>query len=287
VLAFYLNAWARFEVRSLSAVFSDLNLAALPQSILGRDKVREMANRGEITHDASLPIFTRLSAFSTDPRNSASDTGVEALDAEFKSTGAPNTNNIRYLYIYRQLAPVGLDIIASRPVEYLRYVAKNLYRYLGPAMVAYPVPGGKRNLAKLKPYTDVFNKVFLGQVAAGKPAYMLWFTIPLALLAGFFFSWRGITTRDYSRAAVCFYIVLTITLGSVPVILLSWGDHGRYRKEFDPGYAVLLVLVIDYLFKKYRLRDAHQDLRHSGSHLIGSDTAPDSRTSTESQQERS
>ncbi len=253
LLFVYLNNYLKFEVLSLSEVFANSNLAAIPAKILSPTEIADSVANGRVPPASLIPINSPLKVYLDRMPNFKKQppVGIHALDEEFRSTGAVNTNNIAYIKIYRELAEVGQGIMLKYPQAYLRFVGRNFYEYLSPASFANPPPGGGHNQQKLSWLINVSNTLICGRIGDRGPAYFLWFFIPTIFLTSLCFVVTGYKKDQIAMACTSAYMLLTLLFCCSGFILLAWGDQARTRAEVDSLFVIGFGILIDWVYRKF------------------------------------
>ncbi|MFO0972607.1 MAG: hypothetical protein U1A27_04080 [Phycisphaerae bacterium] len=251
----YLKHFALYHDLVFGSVFADYNLAMMTVYEL------PTAERLRLYQSGELPQAYGVSMFGTSARDYADiippspPAGVPLLDQPIKSTGAPNFHHRDLPQIAAELGRGAWRVLRDHPETYRSAVEKNVRRYFLPVDQAAPIwdPHGE-NRQRLAPLLTLVDRACAWQPAPGRVA---WFTIALiggALLLTLPSALRGLLailrTGDALRAGVnrpelgvvlfCGFNVLYVA-GST--ILLSAGDHSRYRFSTMPLVAVLAVVA--------------------------------------------
>lgn len=159
--------------------------------------------------------------------------GVAVADADRKSTGNTNFNNVHYRALSVLQFGEVRNVIRDYPLVYMRSVGKALLRSFAPA-------GSDAGLPRLVP--GDFEQT---------PSPILLITMPLLL--GF-----GIVQAahkgggDPARRLTLAFLAFNILFVTVVTCAISYGDFSRYRFEVDGFYVVLLAVALSALAARIR-----------------------------------
>jgi hypothetical protein len=262
VLALAVKHYALFGTFTVGSSYTGLNLAWRLQET-GEIPVSKHA---EILHSSNVPPFffeCPLFAISQYPLPPAPATGVPALDAEFKSTGSPNYNNIAYIKLGDAYWQGAREVIENHPHYY--------FNSFKPA-IAYFAQGNKPGLMYFHPandgllltqpnsraFTDLtksYNGFCTGQPDDDYPGWILVIALPVLTLYGLVITALHFRrrSRDPRRLALAF-IVFNIFYSSGLTIVLSCDDWARYRFAIDAFFLVLLGLLLTWTCKTLAAR---------------------------------
>lgn len=251
LLAVYGNAWARFGAWSLGDSYAGVNAPVMVFSHLPKDTHEAMVAAGEIGGTTLVirrsGVVSPLAAYRPYVPQLAGlePTGVPALDTERKSNGWVNFNHQGFRVVADLAMADSLHALRRHPEAYLRYVADNVRRYGLGREQAFPfsepqavaVPNRRDNAALVA----LCRTLGLADVAA----------VPWLKLVGFVLLtfWAaclaiaGLRAGDRSLTA-CMVFALAMIAPSYVLVLVSFGDHSRYRAEVDPIYLVLLATLL-------------------------------------------
>jgi hypothetical protein len=172
-------------------------------------------------------------------------TGIAVLDQVRKSTGETNLHHIGFLKVLKLLSHDNMYRIRERSDVYLKYVARNYYRwYLLPASDGWWFGNVKERLSRIQMLDRLFSLLLLGQGRPSGPAYFLVVGFPLLLAFGFYVGAKAYKTRDMATFITIVFLVANILYVSLVTTFFSSGDLNRYRFKVDGFYLVLLGLLM-------------------------------------------
>ena len=182
-------------------------------------------------------------------------TGIPVLDDEYKpKSGFPNWNASIYVPIGELYGKDARWALLHRPRYYFEGVGENLARYVLPGDQCDPFNTRHyANRLRLQPLLTWWNRLFSWQRGPNRTpwAHVLAFPLLLAFaLVTLVRTWR----RDRPAAlTVAFALYVTLWI-SATTLLLSYGDHNRYRFKTSAFYCLFLALAIEQLLRRVRLR---------------------------------
>jgi hypothetical protein len=162
-----------------------------------------------------------------------SPTGIPVADADRKSTGSVNFNNLHYRALSLLQFEEVRNVIHDYPLVYARSVGRAVLQSFAPA-------GTDPGLPRLVPGN--FRQT---------PAPVLLLTMPFLLAFGLV---RAVRSSEEGRAArVTFaFLVFNIVFLTAVTCAISYGDFSRYRFEVDSYYVVLLTVALSALVEGVR-----------------------------------
>lgn len=142
----------------LSSSWSGMNLAQVAFADLSPTTRRALVDGRTLTQISAIPPFSALDRYGRAFQNTR-PTGIPALDAPAKASGARNLNNIAYVQISRRYLDDSLRLIWARPDIYLRGVADGLKLFATPSADLQYLD---RNRSKIRHWNGLFDRaVFL------------------------------------------------------------------------------------------------------------------------------
>lgn len=251
VAAVFLKNWVLFGEWIGSSVYRGLNLVVMTVDQLPREECSELVRSGALSKAAVTPLYDRPpSAFAPlAPMGDA--TGIALLDQERKSTGAINWHHRAMPAIAAAYERDALYVLRHEPSLYFRSVWKNLHRYVVPAHETYPfnLPTNENQL-RLKPLLGFFDRWVGLRLGRSPYAWSGIFLFPallgfaaLAVLGPARARARWLPNGSADRAVLAFCL-FNIVYAAVTTILLSYGDHHRYRFAVMPLYAVIAAFLL-------------------------------------------
>lgn len=154
--------------------------------------------------------------------------GVPVADAERKSTGQTNFNNLHYRALSLRQFEEARNVIRDYPGVYLRAVATGLLKSFAPA-------GTDPGLPRLVP--GDFEQ---------RPSPVLLIAMPLLLAFGVARAAGAVRGTVANRLTFAF-LVFNIVFLTLVTCAISYGDFSRYRFEVDSYYVVLLTVAVSAL----------------------------------------
>jgi hypothetical protein len=252
LLAFQIKCYALFRTFTAGDTFANFNLAAMVSSGLAEPE------RSRLIANGTLPATWTLSL--SPPHRPISEyarfvphwspTKIPVLDQETKASGWNNFNHLQYLYISRSLARGILPLFKLHPNWYLQGLANNFVGYVTPATDVWPFSVGHDNYARVASYERIYRIVVCGKLPSSAHAWFLIFGIPAILLFGIFRTAKAWRAKDGRLFAACAYMIVTI-FSAAAGLLISWGDHNRYRFEVDPFYVILGAVLVSWLINRW------------------------------------
>ncbi len=251
VAAVTLKNWVMFGEWAGSSVYRGLNLAVMTVDQLPREQCAELVRSGALSQAAVTPLYDRPPSAFVHLAPMGEPAGIAVLDQERKSTGAINWHHRAMPAIAAAYERDALYVLRHQPALYFGGVWKNLRRYFVPSHDTYPFNlAANANHARLKPALGFFDH-WVG-LRWGKTPYswsalvLLPVLIAFAALAGvgpIRLRKRLMVTSMPDRAVLAFCL-FNILYAAVTTILLSYGDHHRYRFALMPLYGVIAALLV-------------------------------------------
>ena len=109
----------------------------------------------------------------------------------------------------------------------------------------------------------IYDYIISGQYRRQGPPWISWIFIGATLSYGVGRSLRWLYSSFSARAVVCdpnllvvVFLTFNIVYSALVTIVLSHGDHNRYRDSFSGYYLILFTLLLDRVIP-VRSRDAH------------------------------
>lgn len=251
VAAVTLKNWVMYGEWAGSSVYRGLNLAVMTVDQLPREQCAELVRSGALSQAAVTPLYDRPPSAFVHLAPMGEPAGIAVLDQERKSTGAINWHHRAMPAIAAAYERDALYVLRHQPALYFGCVWKNLRRYFVPSHDTYPFNlAANANHARLKPALGFFDH-WVG-LRWGRTPYswsalvLLPVLIAFAALAGvgpIRLRKRLMVTSMPDRAVLAFCL-FNILYAAVTTILLSYGDHHRYRFALMPLYGVIAALLV-------------------------------------------
>ena len=252
VLGLYLKNLLTFGDWFAGRIYRDMNYAQMVlQNVLPETRDR-LVREGRLSPIVYLSIYRRdLEAFRPF-LGEVERTGIPVLDRERKSTGHPSWQSLTMQRVGRRMAEAAAVAARHAPGAWRSSVLANARLYFRPADQAYPFVYGDHatdygdpNARALAGLLEL-RRALIGQGSIGRPAWLYVVGLPALLLFGAAHLWNRARRRELSRpdaVTVAFLLFNVLYLAAVTV-LFSHGDHGRYRFEVAPFYAVLCAMLL-------------------------------------------
>lgn len=218
---------ALFGSATTGDVFLGGSLSLKLHTALSDEQRADLSARHRISRVFSTSILADIEAVKALVPHVAT-VGVPVADAERKSTGSTNFNNVHYRALSVLQFEEARNVIHDYPLVYVRSVAKALLRSFAPA-------GSDAGLPRLVP----------GDVPQTPSPVLL---IAMPVLLGFGIA-RAANKRagDLAHRVTLAFLVFNIVFITVVTCAISYGDFSRYRFEVDGAYVVLLALALSRL----------------------------------------
>jgi hypothetical protein len=173
-------------------------------------------------------------------------TGIPVLDDEYKpKSGYPNWNSSIFVPVGELYGADARWTLLHRPGVYVDAVGENLARYVLPSDQSDPFNTRTyNNRLVLQPILTWWNRIFAWQAAPNRVAlaHVLGFPLLLAFaLVVVVRAWR----RDRARALTVGFALYSTLWVSAATLLLSYGDHNRYRFKVNAFYCLFLALALE------------------------------------------
>jgi hypothetical protein len=234
-----------------------MNLAALTSMRLP-DAERARLIREHVLVISDVPITAGPNGFrryvTTPPKR-----GIPVLDQEYKpESGYPNWNSSIFVPVGALYGADGRWALLHRPGVYADAVRENLARYLLPSDQSDPFnTRSYGNRLALQPLLTAYNRVFSWQRAPNRIAVAHVVGFPLLLAYALVLVVRGLRRREGRAEALTVAFALYSTLWvSAATLLLSYGDHNRYRFKVSAFYCLFLALAVERAITGMRDRGA-------------------------------
>jgi hypothetical protein len=254
VSSVYVKNWVLFD-QFASSSWLGMNLAKLVMPHVPDARLRELADRGEISRVALLEPFLPLAAYEPLPPLPAALADIPALSARHKRDGHDNMNHLAYAALSRTLLHDSVTLIRLEPQAYVRGVRRALAMYLESNGQCLGLEG---NVRALERWRALYEPLVYGRSARARdssrfvyPLLSLGIAITTLLLL-----WL-VATRAGSREQrwlLGFMAWSVVYVGAVS-IALDLGENARFRYAVDPLYLVAACAA-------WRLL-AHPQARHA------------------------
>jgi hypothetical protein len=238
-----------------------LNLAALTSMRLPEAERNRLIAEGKLSPLSATPITAGPNGFRRFVPPQAK-TGIPVLDDEYKPSGFPNWNSSIFVPVGNLYGADARYTLLHRPGVYLDAVRENLVRYVLPGDQSDPFnTRSYQNRLAVQPILTQWNRLFSWQRAPGRTPFLHCIAFPLLLLfAGF------VVVRAFGRGhfldespdratelTVAFALYSTLWV-SASTLLLSYGDHNRYRFKVSAFYCWFFALATQWAWNWIRDR---------------------------------
>lgn len=170
-------------------------------------------------------------------------TGIPVLDADRKSTGFNNFNNLHYREMSIRQFSEARGAMLAYPLTYLRSVGNAVVQSFAPASNDYWLRKMVRFSESGERVANLWDTLVAGHAdSRGKPAWLLAVSLPLLLVFGVARVFRGGDSMA-TRITIGF-MVFNILFVTALTCAVSVSDFNRYRFDIDSFYAVLLALAL-------------------------------------------
>ena len=173
-------------------------------------------------------------------------TGIPVLDEEYKpKSGYPNWNSSIFVPVGELYGADARWTLRHRPGVYVDAVRENLARYVLPSDQSDPFNTRTyHNRLVLQPILTQWNRVFAWQRAPNRTPLAHVIGFPLLLVFALVVvvrAWRS----DRARALTVAFALYSTLWVSAATLLLSYGDHNRYRFKVNAFYCLFLALALE------------------------------------------
>jgi hypothetical protein len=244
--ALYVKNYLVFGSLSTGDIYVAYNLRKMSYYKIPEDKHRLLIEQGTLTPLSLIrPGIGGDIEIYIDIIGPLQKTGIAVLDQVWKSTGETNFHHIGFLKVLKLLSHDNMYFIRERSDVYLKYVAREYYRwYFLPASDGWWFGNVKERLSRIQMLDRLFSLLLLSQGRPSGPAYFLVVGFPLLLAFGFYVGAKAYETRDMATFITIVFLVANILYVTLVTTFFSGGDLNRYRFKVDGFYLVLLGLLI-------------------------------------------
>jgi hypothetical protein len=183
------------------------------------------------------------------------NSGVPALDNDYKSNGFLNWNSSIFIPIGELYGADAHWTLRHRPGVYVDAVRENVRRYFLPSDQTYPWLAERtdyQNRLSLQPILTMWNLLFSWQRTPNGIAVAHVIGFPLLLAFALVMVMRGFRRDRFladsparsDELTVTFALYSTLWVSAV-TLLLSCGDHNRYRFMVSAFYCLFLALAVE------------------------------------------
>lgn len=256
VVGVYVKHFGLYHEWVFGVIYQQVNRAIMTTQHLTADEVAELHAIGAMPAAISPPDYDFSVPAWLPYLPPLPDTGIPLLDRVRKATGAASWQHIWTQEVARICDRSAQNAYRRFPHAYWHAVRQNCRGYMVPAGDGYPFNQvSDANGMQLRPVIRAFNLVLAGQLAPRSVGGYLVFALPAALAFGVYEcvvlmrrlrrqSSAARPAADRARLGVVLFCVFNILYVSVTTILMSYGDHSRYRFTVMPLYIVLIALLI-------------------------------------------
>jgi hypothetical protein len=184
-------------------------------------------------------------------------TGIPVLDDEYKpKSGFPNWNSSIFVPVGELYGADARWALLHRPGVYFAAVGENLTRYQLPSDQSDPFNTSRyKNRLALQPLLTQWNRLLSWQARPNRIAVAHVIGFPLLLVFALVAVIRSFRRDRAASLTLAFALYSTLWV-SASTLLLSYGDHNRYRFKVSAFYCVFLALAVEQLLR--RLRPGHK-----------------------------
>jgi hypothetical protein len=254
--AFYIKHYAVFGEFISGEVYRKLNYSMMRTAPLPYDDLIKLVEQHKISPVSILPFYvhpvTKYQAFLPPFR----DTGIAVLDQVQKESGLSNWHHYAMPLVADLYFRDAKVIDGLRPDLYWNNLSISVRWYFRPAnetLALYDPPC--ENVIRAQDWLMWGDRILTGQLKPGKVGWLNVVFLPLALIYGIVQVAGGARQRlrripmspeSTARLAVLAFCTFNTLYISTSTILLSYGDHNRYRFSLMPLFYVLIAaMVID------------------------------------------
>ena len=251
LLSLYVKNYLTFGDWFAGRVYRDMNYARMVLQNVSEEEKSRLVAEGVTTAIVHVPIYQQDLRFFRPFLDPVEPTGIAVLDREVKSTGHPSWQSLTMQQIGARMRTAAEAVARRHPDALWRSVAGNARSYFLPADQTYPFLFGERRpnygdpnaLALAGPLE--LRRRLVGQREIGGVAWAYVIGLPAVVLCGLARLRRWLRGGEATRpeAVALAFMLFTIAYLAAVTILLSHGDHSRYRFEVAPFYAVLAGLL--------------------------------------------
>ncbi len=251
VVALLVKHYVVFHAPFQGRPMQQMNLAAMTaMRIPEAERARLVADHTLVISD--VPIVAGPSVFRRyvppPPK-----TGVPVLDQEYKpGSGFPNWNASIYVPIGELYGKDARWALVHRPRYYLQGVGENVARYVLPSDQSDPFNTRRyANRLRLQPLLTWWNRLLSWQAGPNRTPWAHVVAFPLLLVFALVVvvrKWR----RDRAAALTVAFALYSTLWVSAATLLLSYGDHNRYRFKVSAFYCLFLALAVERALCRWR-----------------------------------
>jgi hypothetical protein len=222
-----------------------MNLAALTSMRLPEAERARLINE-HVLIISDVPITAGPNGFrryvTTPPK-----TGIPVLDQEYKpKSGYPNWNSSIFVAVGELYGADARWTLAHRPGVYVDAVRENLQRYALPSDQSDPFnTRSYKNRLALQPLLTQWNRLFSWQRAPNRTAVAHVIGFPLLLVFALVLIVRGLRRGRRADALTVAFALYSTLWVSAATLLLSYGDHNRYRFKVSAFYCLFFALAVE------------------------------------------
>ncbi|MCU1277120.1 MAG: hypothetical protein JWM53_666, partial [bacterium] len=227
-----------------------MNLAALTSMRLP-DGERARLIREHVLTISDVPITAGPNGFrrfvTTPPKS-----GIPVLDQEYKpKSGYPNWNSSIFVPVGELYGADARWTLWHRPGVYLDAVRENFTRYALPSDQSDPFnTRSYKNRLALQPLLTQWNRLLSWQRAPNRTAVAHVIGFPLLLAFALVVVVRGLRRGRRAEALTVAFALYSTLWVSAATLLLSYGDHNRYRFKVSAFYCLFLALAVERAIPK-------------------------------------
>lgn len=237
--------WGEFT----NSTWLGMSLFKVASSKVPHNQLGELVRSHRLSEAALYHPFSGLSNYPLELRNSP-QTEIPVLDQKLRSTGFNNFNQLAYHRISKYYLSDALYLITHYPRFYLQGLLESFSIYFRSSSDNYFL---KVNRDRILGYNRAFDRIIYGKSGAdGQIAWFLLAGIPLLLI----FSIRILVQGEQDNNAATKVTLLFMTMNVLYVTIvgnaLETGENNRFRFEIDPFLYVLLAVLLDHSFKRFK-----------------------------------
>jgi hypothetical protein len=252
-------------------VYTPLNWVIVVRNRLPPNLLEPLFASGKISPSLKTNLLSIFELYSdTEVRDSAlarlvpipPKTGIAVLDECVKSTGSFNLNCVWAQDIADVYGKDARVVLRTYPRIYREMVIDNILRYCLPDTHGWPLDGrtGDKNADILARPLAVYNLFTFGTwPPVWNRPWLGYLALPVLLGFGCFRvtrMFRDVMRRhekiEHPAAITLAFVMFNVLFLTVVVVLLSYGDHNRYRSEVSTYYALLLGMFLTSCIRRTR-----------------------------------
>jgi hypothetical protein len=222
-----------------------MNLAMLTSMRLPDAELARLVREHKLVI-SNIPIISGPSVFRAYVKSPPPKRGIPVLDDEYKrKSGYPNWNSSIFVPVGELYGADARWALWHRPGLYLDAVRENFARYQLPSDQSDPFNTSRyQNRLALQPLLTFWNRLLSWQARPSRTAVAHVIGFPLLLVFALVAIWRA-WRRDRAASVTLAFALYSTLWVSAATLLLSYGDHNRYRFKVSAFYCLFLALALE------------------------------------------